>query len=98
MKQRWLAGFAKYGATTRRAQFMAEQGEVVTSAPLEVVVEPSRARLGPVAARQPIRLEGILRLHLLQLSMLGRQMIDCRVALTVAAIRKSVGQPGSAGR
>jgi IS5 family transposase len=39
MKQQTLAGFEKYGKTTRRAQFLAEMDRVVPGAELSAVIE-----------------------------------------------------------
>ena len=40
MKQQTLAGFERYGKTTRRAQFLAQMDQIVPWAELAAVVEP----------------------------------------------------------
>lgn len=67
MKQQALGGFAKYGKTTRRAQFLAEMSQVVPWAPLVAVVEPFYPKAGPEGGRPPIPLERMLRIYFLQL-------------------------------
>lgn len=67
MKQQTLMGFAKYGKTTRRAQFLGEMDQVVPWAPLVSVVEPYYPKAGPEGGRPPIPLERMLRIYFLQL-------------------------------
>ena len=66
MKQQTLAGFEKYGKTTRRAQFLAEMERVVPWAELAAVIEPFYPKAGPEGGRPPIGLERMLRIYFLQ--------------------------------
>lgn len=67
MKQQTLAGFERYGKTTRRAQFLAQMDQVVPWAELAAVVEPYYPKLGEAGGRPPIPLERMLRVYFLQL-------------------------------
>ncbi|MGH8221892.1 MAG: IS5 family transposase [Woeseiaceae bacterium] len=66
MKQQTLAGFHKYGKTTRRAQFLAEMERVVPWAELTAVIEPFYPQTGPEGGRPPVPLERMLRIYFLQ--------------------------------
>jgi len=57
MRQQTLAGFEKYGRTTRRAQFLAEMDRVVPWAELAAVIEPFYSKASPEGGRPPIALE-----------------------------------------
>src|SRR5579863_9482903 len=67
MKQQTLAGFERYGKTTRRAQFLAQMDQVVPWAELAAVVEPHYPKVGEAGGRPPIALERMLRVYFLQL-------------------------------
>jgi transposase, IS5 family len=68
MKQQTLAGFEKYGETTRRAQFLAEMEQVVPWAQLCALIEPVYPKGGSgEGGRPPAPLERILRIYLPQL-------------------------------
>ena len=66
MKQMTLAvaGFERYGKTTRRATFLAEMDKVVPWAELCKLVEPYYPKAGN--GRPPIGLERMLRIYFLQ--------------------------------
>lgn len=66
MKQQTLAGFQKYGKTTRRAQFLAEMDRVVPWAELTAVIEPFYPQAGPEGGRPAVPLERMLRIYFLQ--------------------------------
>lgn len=66
MKQQTLAGFEKYGKTTRRAQFLAEMDRAVPWAELTVLIEPFYPKVSPEGGRPPIALERMLRIYFLQ--------------------------------
>lgn len=66
MKQQTLAGFEKYGKTTRRAQFLAEMERVVPWAELTAVIEPFYPQAGPEGGLPPVPLERMLRIYFLQ--------------------------------
>ena len=67
MKQQTLAGFERYGKTTRRAQFLAQMDQVVPWVELAAVVEPYYPKVGEAGGRPPIPLERMLRVYFLQL-------------------------------
>jgi IS5 family transposase len=68
MNQQTLAGFEKYGKTTRRAQFLAEMEQVVPWERLVALIEPSYPKGGnSEGGRPPVPLERMLRIYLLQL-------------------------------
>lgn len=67
MKQQTLAGFERYGKTTRRAQFLAQMDRVVPWTELEAVVKPFYPKVGEAGGRPPIALERMLRIYFLQL-------------------------------
>jgi len=67
MKQQTLAGFERYGKTTRRAQFLAQMDQIVPWAALAAVVEPHYPKVGEAGGRPPIPLERMLRVYFLQL-------------------------------
>jgi transposase, IS5 family len=66
MKQQTLAGFEKYGKTTRRAQFLAEMERVVPWSELCAVIEPVYPKAGAEGGRPTIPLERMLRVYFLQ--------------------------------
>jgi IS5 family transposase len=66
MKQQTLAGFERYGKTTRRAQFLAEMDRVVPWAELCAVIEPVYPKAGAEGGRPTIPLERMLRVYFLQ--------------------------------
>lgn len=66
MKQRTLAGFEKFGKTTRRAQFLAEMDRVVPWGELVALIEPHYPKGSPEGGRPPIPLERMLRIYFLQ--------------------------------
>jgi IS5 family transposase len=66
MKQQTLAGFQKYGKTTRRAQFLGEMDRVVPWAELTAVIEPSYPQAAPEGGRLAVPLERMLRIYFLQ--------------------------------
>lgn len=67
MKQQTLAGFERYGKTTRRAQFLAQMDQVVPWWELEAVVEPLYPKAGEAGGRPPMPLACMLRVYFLQL-------------------------------
>lgn len=67
MKQQTLAGFERYGKTTRRAQFLAQMDQVVPWPELVAVVEPVYPKAGEAGGRPPMPLERMLRVYFLQL-------------------------------
>lgn len=67
MKQQTLAGFERYGKTTRRAQFLAQMEQIVPWAELQAVVEPFYPKVSEAGGRPPIPLERMLRIYFLQL-------------------------------
>lgn len=66
MSQQTLAGFEKYGKTTRRAQFLAEMDRVVPWGEIAAVIEPHYPKPGTEGGRPPIALEKMLRIYFLQ--------------------------------
>lgn len=66
MKQQTLAGFERYGKTTRRAQFLAEMERVVPWSELCAVIEPVYPKGSDEGGRPPIALERMLRIYFLQ--------------------------------
>jgi len=67
MKQQTLAGFERYGKTTRRAQFLTNMDRIVPWSELAAVIEPVYPRVGEQGGRPPIPLERMLRVYFLQL-------------------------------
>lgn len=67
MKQQTLAGFERYGKTTRRAQFLAQMDRIVPWSDLAAVVEPFYPKVSEAGGRPPIPLERMLRIYFLQL-------------------------------
>jgi IS5 family transposase len=67
MKQQTLAGFEKYGKTTRRAQFLADMERIIPWAELAAVIEPVYPKVSEQGGRPPIALERMLRIYFLQL-------------------------------
>lgn len=67
MKQHTLAGFERYGKTTRRAQFLAEMDRIVPWKELQAVVEPCYPKVSETGGRPPVPLERMLRVYFLQL-------------------------------
>lgn len=66
MSQQTLAGFEKYGKTTRRAQFLTEMDRVVPWAEIAAVIEPHYPKPGAEGGRPVIALEKMLRIYFLQ--------------------------------
>jgi IS5 family transposase len=66
MSQQTVAGFEKYGKTTRRVQFLAEMERVVPWAEIAAVIEPHYPKPGAEGGRPPIALEKMLRIYFLQ--------------------------------
>jgi len=67
MKQQTLAGFERYGKTTRRAQFLSEMEQVVPWEKLCALIEPVYPKGGSSeGGRPPVPLERMLRIYLLQ--------------------------------
>ena len=66
MTQQTLAGFEKYGKTTRRAQFLSEMDRVVPWGEIAAVIEPHYPKPGTEGGRPPIALEKMLRIYFLQ--------------------------------
>lgn len=67
MKLQTLAGFEKYGKTTRRAQFLADMDRIIPWAELAAVIEPVYPKASEQGGRPPIPLERMLRIYFLQL-------------------------------
>jgi IS5 family transposase len=67
MKQHTLAGFERYGKTTRRAQFLTEMDRIVPWKELQAVIEPFYPKVSEAGGRPPIPLERMLRVYFLQL-------------------------------
>lgn len=68
MKQQTLAGFEKYGKTTRRAQFLAQMDQVLPWSKLCGLIEPVYPKGGSSeGGRPPMPLERMLRIYFLQL-------------------------------
>ena len=64
MTQQTLAGFEKYGKTTRRAQFLAEMDQVVPWTQLCALIEPVYPKGGSgEGGRPPVPLERMLRIY-----------------------------------
>lgn len=66
MTPQTLAGFEKYGKTTRRAQFLSEMDRVVPWGEIAAVIEPHYPKPGTEGGRPPIALEKMLRIYFLQ--------------------------------
>ena len=67
MKQQTLAGFERYGKTTRRAQFLSEMEQVVPWEKLCALIEPVYPKGGSSeGGRPPVPLERMLRIYFLQ--------------------------------
>lgn len=68
MKQQTLAGFEKFGKTTRRAQFLAQMDQVLPWLKLCGLIEPVYPKGGSnEGGRPPMPLERMLRIYFLQL-------------------------------
>ncbi len=67
MKQHTLAGFEKYGKTTRRAQFLADMDQIVPWAEMTAAVQTAYPKVSENGGRPPIPLERMLRIYFLQL-------------------------------
>lgn len=67
MRQQTLAGFERYGKTTRRAQFLAQMDQIVPWTELAAVVEPHYPKVGEAGGQPTIALERMLRVYFLQL-------------------------------
>jgi transposase, IS5 family len=66
MKTQTLAGFDRYGKTTKRAVFLAQMDKAVPWRDLCALVEPVYPKPGPQGGRPPKDLERMLRIHFLQ--------------------------------
>lgn len=66
MSQQTLAGFEKYGKTTRRAQFLAEMDRVVPWGEIAAAIEPYYPKPGAEGGRPSIALEKMVRIYFLQ--------------------------------
>jgi transposase, IS5 family len=67
MKQQTLAGFEKYGKTTRRAEFLSQMQQVVPWEKLCALIEPVYPKGGnSEGGRPPVPLERMLRIYFLQ--------------------------------
>jgi len=67
MKQTTLAGFEKYGKTTRRAQFLADMDRIIPWTELAAAVHTAYPKVSESGGRPPIPLERMLRIYFLQL-------------------------------
>ena len=67
MKQQTLSGLARYGKTTRRAQFLADMERIIPWVELAAVIEPVYPKVSDQGGRPPIPLERMLRIYFLQL-------------------------------
>lgn len=67
MKQQTLAGFEKYGKTTRRAQFLADMDRIIPWPELAAAVQTAYPKVSEHGGRPPIPLERMLRIYFLQL-------------------------------
>ncbi len=67
MKQQTLAGFEKFGKTTRRAQFLLDMDQIIPWTELAAAVQTVYPKLREHGGRPPIPLERMLRIYFLQL-------------------------------
>jgi IS5 family transposase len=67
MKQTTLAGFEKFGKTTRRAQFLADMDKIIPWTELAAAVQTAYPKVSENGGRPPIALERMLRIYFLQL-------------------------------
>ena len=67
MKQQTLAGFEKYGKTTRRAQFLADMDQIIPWPELAAAVQTVYPKISENGGRPPIPVERMLRIYFLQL-------------------------------
>jgi IS5 family transposase len=67
MKQATLAGFEKYGKTTRRAQFLADMDRIIPWTELTEAVQTAYPKVNESGGRPPIPIERMLRIYFLQL-------------------------------
>jgi len=67
MKQQGLAGFEKYGKTTRRAKFLADMDRIIPWPEMTAAVETVYPKISEAGGRPPIPLERMLRIYFLQL-------------------------------
>jgi transposase, IS5 family len=67
MKQQRLAGFEKFGKTTRRAQFLADMDRIIPWPEMTAAVETVYPKISENGGRPPIPLERMLRIYFLQL-------------------------------
>lgn len=67
MKQQTLAGFEKFGKTTRRAQFLLDMDRIIPWSELAAAVQTVYPKLSEHGGRPPIPLERMLRIYFLQL-------------------------------
>jgi transposase, IS5 family len=66
VKAQTLAGFERYGKTTKRAAFLAQMDKAVPWSDLCALIEPVYPKAGPQGGRPPTGLEKMLRIHFLQ--------------------------------
>jgi IS5 family transposase len=67
MKQQTLAGFERFGKTTRRALFLSDMDRIIPWAELAAAIEPVYPKVSAQGGRPPIPLERMLRVYFLQL-------------------------------
>jgi len=67
MKQQTLAGFEKYGKTTRRAKFLSDMDRVIPWPEVTAAVVTVYPKISEQGGRPPIPLERMLRIYFLQL-------------------------------
>jgi IS5 family transposase len=66
MKAQTLAGFERYGKTTKRAAFLAQMDQAVPWCDLCALIEPVYPKAGPQGGRPPTGLAKMLRIYFLQ--------------------------------
>ena len=67
MKSQTLAGFERYGKTTRRERFLADMDRVIPWPELTAAVQRAYPQVSESGGRPPIPLERMLRIYFLQL-------------------------------
>lgn len=67
MKQQTLAGFEKFGKTTRRAQLLADMEKIIPWSELAAAVQTVYQKISENGGRPPIPVERMLRIYFLQL-------------------------------
>jgi IS5 family transposase len=65
MKQQTLAGFERFGKTTRRALFLSDMDRIIPWAELAAAIEPVYPKVSAQGGRPPIPLERMLRVYFL---------------------------------